>query len=166
MKQTVLLACCVGLTCGTIAAAPPEAARVVAVIDGDTLTVLDAANRQQRVRLAGIDAPERGQPFGTKARERLASLTMGKPVAVHSQGQDKYGRMIASIEAGGQDVGQQLVAAGLAWHYTRYSDDAGLAAAEREARAARRGLWGDREPVPPWEWRASEQGRRSQPAGR
>jgi micrococcal nuclease len=67
--------------------------------------------------------------------------------------------LIASIEAGGQDVGQQLVAAGLAWHYTRYSDDAGLAAAEREARAARRGLWADREPVLPWEWRASEQRR-------
>lgn len=62
MKQHLLLACCVGLTCGAIAAAPPEAPRVVAVMDGDTLTVLDAANRQQRVRLVGIDAPERGLP--------------------------------------------------------------------------------------------------------
>lgn len=158
MNRLLLLAC-TGIVCGTITAAPPEAARVVAVIDGDTLTVLDAANTQHRIRLAGIDAPERGQPFGTKARERLAALTMGKTVAVHSQGQDRYSRTLAGIEVDGRDVGRQLVADGLAWHYTRYSDDAGLAAAEREARAARRGLWGDREPVPPWEWRASEQRR-------
>ena len=77
--------------------------------------------------------------------------------------------MFASIEVGGQDVGRQMVAAGLAWHYARYSDDADLAAAERDARAAGRGLWADREPVPPWEWRASDKERKAaarQPAGR
>jgi endonuclease YncB( thermonuclease family) len=160
MRLAPLLAGCVALACITgMAADPPQPARVVAVIDGDTLTVLDATNTQHRGRLAGIDAPERAQPFGTKARERMAALAMGKSVAVHSQGQDKYGREIARIEFEGQDVGRQLVAEGLAWHYTRYSDDAGLAAAERDARAARRGLWADAKPVPPWEWRKTESGR-------
>ena len=82
---------------------------------------------------------------------------------------DRYGRTLARIEVEGQDVNRQMVADGLAWHYVRYSKDAGLAAAEREARAAARGLWADREPVPPWEWRASERERRAakrEPTGR
>ena len=77
---------------------------------------------------------------------------------------DKYGRTVARIEVAGQDVNRQMVAEGLAWHYTAYSDDATLA--EAEARAAGRGLWRDHEPVPPWEWRATEKGRKRQPAGR
>ncbi len=78
-------------------------------------------------------------------------------VNVHDH--DRYGRVLADIEADGQGVSKQMVADGMAWHYTRYSKDAGLAAAEREARAARRGLSADKAPVPPWEWRASEEGR-------
>jgi micrococcal nuclease len=81
-------------------------------------------------------------------------------------GVDRYGRTLARVEVEGQDVNRQMVAEGLAWHYLRYSDDATLADAEREARAAGRGLWRDREPVPPWEWRASEKGRKRQPASR
>lgn len=131
----------------------------------DTLRVLDDANVQHKVRLQGIDAPERGQPFGTVARDRLAALTMGKAVAVHDDGRDKWGRTLGRIEVEGQDVNRQMVAEGLAWHYVRYSDDAGLAAAEREARAAGRGLWRDREPVPPWEWRATAKDRRPVPTG-
>lgn len=77
MKQHLLLACVAFASAiGMAAAAPPESARVVAVIDGDTLSVLDAANRQQRLRLAGIDAPECWQPFGTKAGDHQGSLTM------------------------------------------------------------------------------------------
>lgn len=137
----------------------PTACRVVAIADGDTLTVLDDTNTQHKVRLAGIDAPERGQPFGTKARERLGELAMGKDAMVHAEGRDKYGRVIARIEIGGKDVGQRMVADGLAWHYTRFDKDPRLAAAEQAARAARRGLWADKEPVAPWEWRASEKRR-------
>lgn len=129
-----LLAAIVALAAIPAIAAEPLTGKVVSVHDGDTVRVLDAANVQNKVRLDGIDAPERSQPFGTKARERLGELAMGKDVAVHSEGRDKYGRIIARIEVGGQDVGRQMVADGLAWHYTRYSDDAGLAAAERVAR--------------------------------
>ena len=140
--------------------------RIVNVHDGDTVTALDAANTQHRIRLEGIDAPELGQPFGRVARDRLADLAKGKTATIHGHGQDRYGRLIASVEIGHEDMGRQLVAEGLAWHYARFSKDAALAAAEREARDAGKGLWGDREPVPPWEWRASERDRKRQPAAR
>jgi endonuclease YncB( thermonuclease family) len=138
--------------------------KVVAVSDGDTLRVLDASGTQHVVRLRGIDAPETRQAFGTKARERLASLTLRKVVRVTVHDHDRYGRVLASVEAGGQDVNRTMVADGLAWHYARYSKDAGLAAAERDARAAKRGLWADKAPVPPWEWRATEKDRKRKPA--
>lgn len=137
--------------------------KAVSVSDGDTLRVLDDAKQEHTIRLAGIDAPERRQPFGTVARDRLAELTKGKAVAVIAGKPDKYGRTVARIEVEGQDVGHRLVAEGLAWHYVRYSDDATLAEAERAARAARRGLWRDPAPVPPWEWRASEKERKRKP---
>ena len=151
-----------------VAAADPITGKVVSVHDGDTVRVLDAAKVEHKVRLQGIDAPERGQPFGTVSRDRLASLTMGKSVTVHDDGRDKYGRTLGRIEVDGQDVNRQMVADGLAWHYVRFSDDERLAAAERDARAAGRGLWADREPVPPWEWRASDKERKAakrEPAG-
>jgi micrococcal nuclease len=128
----------------------------VSVHDGDTVLCLDADSRQHKVRLVGIDAPEIGQPFGTKSRDGLRALVLRKSVTVHEQGQDKYGRTLGSLEIDGDDVALRMLAAGLAWHFTRYSDDEHLAAAEREARAARRGLWADPEPVAPWDWRATE----------
>jgi endonuclease YncB( thermonuclease family) len=148
----------------TVAAEPVEW-KVVSVHDGDTLTAVDAANVQHKVRLQGIDAPEVKQAFGTKARDRLADLTLRKVVRVNVHEHDRYGRLLADIEAGGQSVNRRMVADGMAWHYSRYSKDAGLAAAEREARAARRGLWADKAPTPPWEWRAGEQNRTRKPAG-
>jgi len=149
-----------------VQAAQPVEWKVVSVHDGDTLTVLDAASVQHKVRLQGIDAPERGQPFGTVARERLAALTMGQTVTVETFGRDRYGRTLGRIVIEGQDVNRQMVLDGLAWHYLRYSKAEALTAAEREARAAGRGLWADREPVPPWEWRATAKDRKRQPAGR
>jgi len=146
-------------------AAEPVEWKVVSVHDGDTLTAVDASNTQHKVRLAGIDAPETKQPFGTKARERLAELTLRKVVRVNVHSHDQYGRLVADIEAAGQGVNKRMVADGMAWHYARYSKDAGLAAAEREARAARRGLWADKAPVPPWEWRASEKASKGEAAG-
>jgi micrococcal nuclease len=145
------------------APAPPPAAaagwRVVAVSDGDTVRAVDGDNVERRIRLVGIDAPETAQPFGTVARRRLADLVMGKVVAVDDRGQDAYGRTLARLEVDGIDVSRQMVADGMAWHFTRYSDDADLAAAEAAARAAGLGLWRDPNPMPPWEWRATEKRR-------
>ena len=135
--------------------------KVASGTDGDTARVLDAANVQHKVRLDGIDAPERGQPFGTVARDRLASLVMGKAVKVHDDGRDRWGRTLGRIEVEGQDVNRQMVADGLAWHYVAFNNDARLAAAERAARAAGRGLWADKAPVPPWEWRATAKDRKA-----
>ena len=145
-------------------AAEPVEWKVVSVHDGDTLTAIDATNTQHKVRLQGIDAPELRQAFGTKARDRLADLTLRKVVRVNFHDHDRYGRVLADIEAGGQGVNRQMVAEGMAWHYARYSKDPRLAAAEREARGAGRGLWADKSPAPPWEWRASEKDRKRDPA--
>jgi endonuclease YncB( thermonuclease family) len=138
------------------AAADDRQWRVVSVHDGDTVTALDEANAQHRIRLAAIDAPESGQPFGTVARDRLASLAKGRTVTVRSRGNDRYGRLLADVSIGGDDLARRLLVEGLAWHYSRFDDRQEMAAAEVEARTARRGLWADPKPVPPWEWRATE----------
>ena len=157
------------LAVAAVAAEPATlTGKVVSVHDGDTLRVLDAAGTQHKVRLQGIDAPETKQAFGTKARNRLADLTLGKAVTVRVHGRDRYGRTLGTVEAAGQDANRQMVADGMAWHYVEYSTDAGLAQAERDARAAGRGLWADKAPVAPWDWRAGEKDRKREPvkAGR
>ncbi|MFM7108147.1 MAG: thermonuclease family protein [Planctomycetaceae bacterium] len=133
--------------------------KVVSVHDGDTLRCLDADDVQHKVRLHGIDAPEIGQAFGTKSREQLAALAMGHMTIVDHRGEDRYGRTLARLEVDGRDVSREMIAAGMAWHYVRYDSDPSLAEAEREARAAKRGLWADPRPVPPWDWRAEERER-------
>lgn len=126
--------------------------RVVSVADGDTLTVL-VDGMQVKVRLEGIDAPERKQPFGTRARERLVDICHNRDVRVCTTGKDKYGRTLGTVFVDGINVNEALVECGLAWHYVRFSTSKELARLEREARAAKRGLWADADPVPPWVWR-------------
>jgi len=135
--------------------------RVVSVHDGDTVLCLDGDNRQHKVRLVGIDAPEIGQAFGTMSRDGLRALVLRKTVRVRDQGEDRYGRTLGLLEIDGADVAVRMVIDGLAWHFTRYSDDKTLAAAEREARQAGRGLWADPDPMPPWEWRETERDRKA-----
>lgn len=158
MVRLVVLAVAI-LSADLAASDEPHRWRIVSVHDGDTITALDETNTQRRIRLQGIDAPELGQPFGRVSRDRLAALVKGKTATMHGHGNDRYGRLLASVDIDGDDMGHRLVAEGLAWHYVRYSKDAGLAAAERDAKAARKGLWQDREPVPPWDWRANEKRR-------
>lgn len=160
----VILSCFAALA---VAAEPQTfTGKAVSVHDGDTLHVLDGANVEHTIRLEGIDAPERKQAFGTVARDRLAEITKGKAVTVRGGKRDKYGRTVARLEVEGRDVCERLVREGLAWHYTRYSDDGALAEAEIDARRRRRGLWADGKPVAPWDWRATEKSRRRQPAKR
>lgn len=126
--------------------------KVVGVTDGDTVSVLqDGA--AVRVRLDGIDAPERAQAFSQRARQRLASLVSGRDVTVSARDTDRYGRLVARLVVDGQDVSERLVREGWAWHYVQYSDDPQLAAAEAAAKATRSGLWADANPLPPWEFR-------------
>jgi micrococcal nuclease len=128
----------------------------VSVHDGDTLRALDEGNVEHKVRLVGIDAPELGQAFGRVARDRLRELALRQRVVVELHDRDRYGRDLATVVVEGASINRQMVAEGMAWHFTRYSSDADLAAAEAAARAARIGLWADAAPVAPWQWRAGE----------
>jgi len=131
----------------------PFTARVVGVSDGDTITVL-AGSTQVRVRLNGIDCPEKGQPFGARAKQLTSKLAFGKTVTVRPLGRDRYGRVLADvILPDGRVLNEDLVAAGMAWHYRRYSKDKALARLERQAREAGLGVWSDARPVAPWEFR-------------
>jgi endonuclease YncB( thermonuclease family) len=133
--------------------------QVVAVADGDTITVLDADNHQHRVRIAGIDAPEKRQPYGTKSREHLAALVFRHEVDVEFKKTDLYGRIIGKVLVANVDAGLRQVEAGMAWHYRAYAREQSIAdrrayvAAEASAKAAGRGLWSDESPQPPWEFR-------------
>ena len=127
--------------------------KVVSIADGDTITVLDADKKQHKVRLTGIDAPEKKQAFGAKSKDRLGELVAGKDVVVDWTEKDTYGRTLGKVRQGALDVNLQMVKDGLAWHYRRYSKSAELSMAEAEAKAGKKGLWADPNPVPPWEFR-------------
>lgn len=133
--------------------------RVIAVADGDTVTVLDASRQQHRIRLVGIDAPERGQAFGNRARQHLADRVFQREVQVEYDKRDRYGRILGKIVLDGEDINLMMVRDGMAWHYRQFQRDQRpadrtlYADAEREARAAGRGLWADAHPQPPWEFR-------------
>jgi endonuclease YncB( thermonuclease family) len=127
--------------------------RVVAIADGDTLTLLTPERRQVKVRLHGIDTPEVRQPWGSRARQALSDLAFQRAVRVEVQDVDRYGRTVGRIYAGPVDVNAEMVRRGLAWVYTRYNRDPALPALEAEARMAKRGLWADPQPVAPWNWR-------------
>lgn len=128
-------------------------ADVVAILDGDTIIALSSSHQQTRCRLYGIDAPEKSQPYGNRSKQSLSDLIYRKQVDVEAMGSDKYGRTICRISVGGYDINRAQIERGMAWAYRRYTTDPTYLAAERSARAAARGLWQDKEPVPPWEYR-------------
>jgi endonuclease YncB( thermonuclease family) len=142
-----------------LATAQPLTGKVIGVKDGDTVVVLDAERRRHDIRLAGIDAPEKAQPFGQRSKEHLSDAVFGKPVVVEGGKVDKYGRRVAKIIVNGMDANLEQIRAGFAWHYKEYereqstTDRKLYADAESAARSARLGLWRDNAPTPPWEWR-------------
>ncbi len=133
--------------------------RVVSIADGDTVTVLDENNQQHRIRLAGIDTPERGQPFGQAARDAIGAMCFNRYVIVRVDETDRYGRLVGWIEVDGQSVNQRLLRDGMAWHYKQYNKSVTLAELEREAQQQRRGLWSDPNPIAPWQWRKRQRSR-------
>lgn len=132
---------------------------VVCVSDGDTVVLIDAAQQEHSLRLAGIDAPERSQPFGFAARLNLAQAVLGRAVRFEIRKHDRPGRAVGRLLVDGADAAQGLLEQGLAWHYTRYAHEQPeaerrrYAEAEGKARQAGLGLWSDPNPIPPWEWR-------------
>ncbi|SEP42837.1 thermonuclease family protein [Nitrosovibrio sp. Nv6] len=133
--------------------------RVVKIADGDTLTVLDATKQQHRIRLTGIDAPERRQAFGTVSKQHLAELAFGREVTVQWDKRDRYQRILGKVLVDGVDANLEQVRAGLAWHYKHYAKGQQSADrilyAEAEEAASRNGvgLWRDPAPIPPWDFR-------------
>ena len=157
-----LLAQLLGLLLAVVApraGAAEMTGRVVGIIDGDTIDVLMPGFQVARVRLAGIDAPERGQAFGTAAKAALSELVFARQVVVHWKKRDRYERLVGKVTVLGADANLAMVARGMAWHYVRFEaeqergDRAAYAQAEREAREQRRGLWADPRPVAPWDHR-------------
>ena len=126
--------------------------KVVSLADGDTVTVL-VDKTQVKVRLEGIDAPEKSQAFGAKAKTALSDLIGRKDVTVHATGTDRYGRTLGRIIIDGQDVSAVMVSKGFAWHYKEYSDDEDLAKLEEQAREQKIGIWSEANALPPWEFR-------------
>jgi len=126
---------------------------VVSVHDGDTLTVL-VGKQQVKVRLAEIDAPELRQPFGQRSRQSLADLCFQQSAKVEQIARDRYGRSVGKVNCRETDAGAAQVATGMAWVFDRYSKpSSSLYPLQDAAKAAKRGLWADTDPVPPWEWR-------------
>ncbi len=155
------LACALFVGISTTSLADTLDGRVVGVTDGDTITVLDSQQREHKIRLMGIDAPEKAQPFGQNAKQSLSDLVFERTVAVDWQKLDRYGRIVGKVRVGGLDANLEQVRRGLAWHYKKYEgeqdplDRATYSQAEIVARNGQRGLWADPMPVPPWDWRKS-----------
>lgn len=127
--------------------------RVVGVSDGDTITALCGDSKQLKVRLAEIDAPEKAQPFGQVSKKSLSDLCFGKQAEIATHGLDRYGRSIGRVSCDGTDANAEQVRRGLAWVYDKYVTDLSLYPIQTEARQEHRGLWSEKSPVPPWEWR-------------
>lgn len=145
------------LTCA--AYAETFTGKVIAILDGDTVDVLDDQKRVHRIRLSGIDAPEKSQPFGQRSKEHLSNTVFGKTVTVESNKQDKYGRTVGKILISGVDANLEQVRSGFAWHYKDYAREQSsvdrdlYATAENRARSQKLGLWRDSNPVAPWDFR-------------
>jgi endonuclease YncB( thermonuclease family) len=144
---------------GQISFASDFSGMVVGVADGDTITVLDEQQKQHKVRLAGIDAPEKKQAFGTRSKVSLSALVYGRFVTVESSKSDRYGRQVGKVLVNGNDANLEQLKKGMAWHYKAYereqppADREVYSSAEELAKAGRVGLWRDAEPQPPWEFR-------------
>lgn len=155
-----LAVCCFLLLAVGQAVGDTIRATVVGIADGDTVTVLDSAKRQHKIRLMGIDAPEKAQAFGNRSKQSLSTLAYGQTVSVEWSKTDRYGRLVGKLlSTKGTDINLEQVKRGMAWHYKDYQreqppeDRASYAAAEEEARESRRGLWAAPNPIAPWQFR-------------
>lgn len=135
-----------------VAAGTVLTGKVVGVSDGDTLWLL-SNKTEHRIRLAGIDAPEKAQPFGKLSKQSLSDLVYGKTVKAICPDRDRYERLICRIDLDGKDINLEQIRRGMAWAYRQYSPPMAYLKSEEQARGNGTGLWADRSPIPPWEWR-------------
>jgi micrococcal nuclease len=128
---------------------------VVAISDGDTFTLLTSDQKQIKVRLHGIDCPESGQDFGSKAKIFLSSLIFSKKILIDDKGQDRYGRTIGVVYLDGLNINEEMLKNGMAWHYKKYDKNPEWSELENSARLDKKGLWIQEGALPPWEWRSN-----------
>ena len=157
VRRTWWLYCFLALLAGPLLAAE-YTGRVVAISDGDTMTLLvpdGTSFKQVKVRLGEIDTPESKQPYGERAKQALSDLAFGKQARVVVQDTDRYGRTVGRVYVGSLDANAEMVRQGAAWAYRQYLKDQSLLRLEAEAKAAKRGLWAlpEAERCPPWDWR-------------
>jgi endonuclease YncB( thermonuclease family) len=165
-----LLILCLTLLVPILACTETLSGRVVAVADGDTVTVLDASNAQHIIRVMGIDAPEKRQPFGERSKQNMAHLVFDKEVQVEWVKKDRYGRILGKVFVAEEDcvlepcsktvdTGLAQIASGFAWYYKQYEreqtvEDRNIyAQTEIEAQTNKIGVWSDPNPMPPWVFR-------------
>lgn len=127
--------------------------KIISASDGDTIVLRSSDGVNYRIRLNGVDCPEKSQDFGKRAKDFTWNFCYGKNLTANLLSKDKYDRNIAEVFADGQSLNRALLAAGLAWHYKKYNNDPELAGLENEARAAKRGLWSIPNPMAPWDFR-------------
>ncbi len=139
----------------SVAAAETITGKVIGISDGDTLTILTTQKQQIKIRLAEIDTPESGQPYGKRAKQALSKLAFNKQASVVQQDIDRYGRVVGRVYVDNIDVNAELVRVGAAWVYRKYMRDKSLLKQEQEARNEGRGLWGlsEAKQIAPWQWR-------------
>ena len=158
MRFPLALLLCLSLAAPALAATPHFSGTVTAVADGNTVTVLTPDKQQVKIRLYGIDCPESGQAFGNRARQATERAMHGKHVTVRPMDTDRYGRTVAVVTMpDGSTLNEHLVREGLAWVYPQHCRQEDICAPlrkiEQAVRISKRGLWVDKNPVPPWEWR-------------
>ena len=146
------LICAVLLCISGLAHSEEFTAKIIAVLDGDTVLVR-RENGLVKIRLAEIDAPEKAQTFGETSKRSLSGMVLGKQVKVISQAVDQYGRLVAHLSVDGLDVNAEQIRRGMAWEYSNFHSNQTLIALQNESRQASRGLWAQSNPTPPWEWR-------------
>ncbi|MEN3296763.1 MAG: micrococcal nuclease [Burkholderiales bacterium] len=142
----------------SLATSSALAYEVIHITDGDTLTLL-VDGKPLKIGLANIDAPEKKQAFGERARRSLSRLCSGKKAYFQAQNIDRDGRTVAVVSCGGIEVNRAQVERGMAWVYRKYNNDLPLFAIEARAKEKRKGLWAGKSPTPPWEFRRSIKGR-------
>jgi endonuclease YncB( thermonuclease family) len=135
-------------------------ARVVGISDGDTITVVTASQRSVKIRLHGVDAPEKAQPYGQAAKQTLSNYVFQQRVIVKRQTVDQYGRLVAVVtpEGKSESANERQLKEGMAWWYKQYApSNTKFEQLQSEAKTAKRGLWKDENPTPPWEFRRENQ---------
>ncbi len=141
--------------------------KVIAIADGDTVTVLTEENEQFKVRLAGIDCPEKTQAFGNRAKKALSEKVFGQNVRIEHRGKDQYGRTLGIVMMGNIDINEYMIAQGVAWHFKRYASSQPQEEADRYSKAEeiarknKKGLWVQDNPTPPWKFREDQKNNRN-----